>query len=55
MRWYIQNSIWIAKRDEAAKNMLNKKYPIDDIAEITGLFIEQIKEIITKTAVTATN
>ena len=28
-----------------AENMLNKNYPIDDIAEITGLPLEKIQEL----------
>ena len=30
---------------ETAENMLNKNYPIDDIAEITGLPLEKIQEL----------
>ena len=30
---------------ETAENMLNKKYPLEDIAEITGLSLEKIQEL----------
>ncbi|MGA1867663.1 MAG: Rpn family recombination-promoting nuclease/putative transposase [bacterium] len=30
---------------EAAKKMLSKKYPINDIADITGLPVEEIKKL----------
>ena len=30
---------------KTAENMLNKKYPLEDIAEITGLPLEKILEL----------
>ncbi len=33
------------KAVEAAKNMMKKNYPVDDICEITGLSLEQVLEI----------
>ena len=76
--WFIQNSIWIAKRDEQARKtaarekglaegraqglaegalknsidtatkMLIKKYPVEEIHELTGLPKEKILELQTK-------
>ena len=76
--WYIQNSIWVAKRDEQARKaaarekglaegraqglaegalknsidtatkMLIKKYPVEEIHELTGLPKEKILELQTK-------
>ncbi len=77
--WYVQNSIWVAKRDEytrkaiarekglaegraegleegraegkkqkaieTAKRMLEKEYPTEDIAELTGLTVKQVLEL----------
>lgn len=69
--WYVQNSIWVAKRDEytrkaiarekglaeglvkgqqqkaieTAKRMLEKEYPAEEIAELTGLTVEQVLEL----------
>ena len=72
--WYIQNSIWVAKRDEQARKaaarekglaegraqsalknsidtatkMLIKKYPVEEIHELTGLPKEKILELQTE-------
>ena len=72
--WFIQNSIWIAKRDEQARKtaahekglaegraegalknsidtatkMLIKKYPVEEIHELTGLPKEKILELQTR-------
>ncbi len=34
-----------AKAIEAATNMLKKNYPVDDIAEITGLSLQKVLEL----------
>ncbi len=33
------------KAEEDAMNMLKKKYPVNDISEITGLTLEQVQEL----------
>ena len=35
----------LQKAEEDAMNMLKKKYPVNDILEITGLTLEQVQEL----------